>query len=425
MNSLTAAAAGGSGGLLGLFTPPGKAPGTGMLPLTKIIKQRFPGGALNPTLLKTVSASLPATYGDYPHENDIAPSAVFVAIFSILSIAYFYVFIRDYRRGHRFWAFFGLGSYCFLKVLGFGLRINWAQDTLRVETGIASTVFTLVSIMFINMLNMLFGHRIFTRRHPETGNASWFNIGMTVIYVLVVGVIIMAILGQSIPYIYFLSPKNLSMCQHVVQAASILQTLYAFSGIILIITAYSISPGKIDHRLFFKGVKESLPKTFSATWIESCSLFYFPVKGSQHTIHKGDPQANYIRVIPGCKAPANGLCDHNDDHPSGPKISTAIGLIIVTSLMLTVASAFRTASTFILVKRGGIPGVPFGNWVFHNWVLYVFNGAFEVIVSVLLLVFRADLRFYIPDKSISNKTSIDLTLTQTNEESKLDTSHIA
>jgi hypothetical protein len=420
---------GSSGGLLSLLTPPGKVPGTGILPLSNTIKETFGHGALDPAVLQVVIGSLPATYGDYPQDADVAPSALFVAIFSILALAYFYIFIRDYRRGHRFWAFFGLGSYCVLRVLGFGLRINWSEDVTRVQTGIAATVFTLVSVLFINMLNMLFGHRIFTRRHPETGDASWFNIAMAVIYFIVIGVIVMAILGQSIPFLYFLDSTHLKMCQNVVQAAAILQTLYAFAGILLIVTAYAIPPGKIDHRLFFKGPKETLPKTFSATWIESCSPFYFPTKGSQQIIHRGDPQAKYIRVIPSEEAPAGGLAEHNDDHPNGPKMRTAIILIVVTSLLLSISSAFRCASTFILVKRGGYPGVPFSNWIFHNWVLYLFNGAFEVIVSVLLLVFRADLRFYIPDKSIasSNETSSDLTVDRTNngEAVKPETSHLA
>lgn len=403
-----------TGGMLGLLTPPGKVPGTGLLKIQKIVHERFPNA--DPSLLSSALAYMPSLFGDYPTHSDIAPSIVFVVVFSILAAAYFYIFVKDYSRGHRFWAFFGLGSYCVLRVLGFGLRIHWAKDTLRVQTAIASTVFTLVSCLCINMLNMLFGHRIFTWRHPETGNASWFNMIMVGVYSVVVGVIVMAILGQSIPQIYFMDEKHLKMCQKVVQAAAILQTLYAFAGLGLIVFAYTFRPGSIDHQLFrFHKNKENLPRTFSATWIESCSPFYFPRKGSQHIVHRGDPQAKYIRVIPSRSGPAGGYAVHNDDHQNGPKISTAIILIFITSLILSINSAFRTASTFILVPRGGSATMPFGNWVFHNWVLYLFYGAFEVLVNVLLLVFRADLRFYIPDKSVSSthENSSDLTVNQT------------
>ena len=101
--------------------------------------------------------------------------------------------------------------------------------------------------------SICFSVTVFSQEDTQkTGNASWFNIGMTITYLVVMGVIVMAIVGQAIPFIYFLDSKHLKMCQHVVQAASILQVLYAFAGILLIVTAYAIPPGKIDHRLFFK-----------------------------------------------------------------------------------------------------------------------------------------------------------------------------
>ena len=391
------------------MTPAGKVPGTGLLPLSILFEERF-GGSSDPAILQTILALLPALFGDYPQHSDIAPAGLFVAIFSILALAFFYIFAKDYSRGHRFWVFFGLGWYCVLKVLGFGLRIYWAGNTLRVRAGIASTVFLFVSVVSINMLNMLFGHRIFTWRHPETGNASWFNINMSVLYVIVLGVIAMGVTGQCIPTVYFLGQAALDKCHKVIQAAAILQTLYALAGLSLIALAYSIKPGRIDHH-FGKvhKTKDVLPNTFSATWIESCNIFYFPRKGSQHILHRGDPQATYIRVMPSNTPPAGGLAEHNDDHHHGPKISTAITLIIVTSLMLTIVSAFRCASTFIITTRGGANGVPFSNWVFRNWVMYLFNGAFEVIVCVLFLVFRADLRFYIPDMSVGRGSSADRT----------------
>lgn len=392
-----------SAGLLSLLTPPGKVPGTGLLSVATAFKQRF-GGSTDPAIMGTILASLPATFGDYPVHADVAPSAIFVAIFCVLALSYFYIFAKDYSRGHRFWAFFGLGAYSILRIIGFGLRIQWSRNVMQVQLGIASTVFTLVSVLFINMLNMLFGHRIFTHRHPETGNASWFNLLMATTYFFVIGVIIMAILGQALPFIYYMPQRNLDMCRKVVQAAAILQIMYAFAGITLVAFAYIIPPGKIDHHFgrFNNGSKDILPKTFSATWLESCSPFYFPRKGSQQILHRGDPRASYIRVMPSQTRPAKGLADHNEDHVNGPKMSVAIALIATTSLLLSLSSGFRCASTFIFGSRGGTPAVPYLNWIFHNWVLYLFYGAFEVIVNILLLVFRADLRFYIPDMAIGS-----------------------
>lgn len=381
-------------GLLSLVTPAGKVPGTGVLQTSALFKQQF-GDNADPSIVKVIISALPALFGQYPDHSDVAPSAVFVAIFGVLCIAYFYIFAKDYQRGHRFWPFFGLGCYCILRMLGWGLRINWAGNVMHVQMGIACQVFILVSVLIVNMMIMLFGHRIFTWRHPETGNSRLFNLMMNTIYLLVIAIIVMGIVGQTIPFVYFLSEKNLHMCQKVVRVAAVTQVFYAFQGVQLIILAYSFPPGSLDHR-FGKSGKHVLPKTLSATWIESTGLFYFPRKGSQEITHKGDPEAEFSRVIPSDVAPGGGLVEHNDDHPNGPKIRTGIILVFVVSLILSISSAFRCASTFISEPIGGTAGDPV-HWIFRNWLMYLLYGAFEVVVSVLLLVFRADLRFYIPD----------------------------
>lgn len=384
-----------SSSLLSLVTPAGKVPGTGILPASDTLLEQF--GRVDDSVISIIVAALPGTFGGYPTNTDKAPSAIFTAVFAVLAVAFFYVFTRDYLRGHRFWAYFGLGCYAVLRTIGWGMRVKWSQDILQVKIGLASTTFILVSVLIINMLNMLFGHRIFTWRHPETGNSRWFNAIMIFFYALVVGVIVMAIVGQVIPYIYFLDQHHLNMCHKVVQAAAILQTLYAVSGIQLIIAAYIFTPGTIDHHFgnFKKAHEHIIPKTFSATWLESMGIFYYPRKGSQEIHHKGNPEADYIRVIASDVPPASGLADHNDEHPNGPKVITAIVLIVASSILLTVASAFRTASAFKIEPYGGTTtSTPL---VFRPWLLYVFYGAFETLVCIAFLLFRADLRFYIPD----------------------------
>lgn len=395
----------GSSSLLSYVTPPGKVVGTGILPASQQLLSQF--GRVDQSLIDLIIAALPGTFGGYPNHADKAPSALFTAVFAVLAVAFYFVFVKDYMRGHRFWPFFGLGSYALLRTIGWGMRIKWSQDVLQVKLGLASYVFILVAVLFINMLNMLFGHRIFTWRHPETGNAKWFNAIMTFAYVLVFGVIVMAIVGQVVPYIYFLDQHHLDMCHKVVQAAAILQVLYAFAGIQLIAAAYLFTPGTIDHRFGSIGKKDTaahgLPKTLSATWLESAGIFYYPRKGSQEVHHKGDPQADYIRVIASNKPPASGLADHNDVHPNGPNMSVAIALIVVTSILLCISSCFRCASAFKIAQYGGnTTPIPF---IFRPWVLYLFYGAFEAIVCVMFLVWRADLRFYIPDMVSRSKAT--------------------
>lgn len=393
-----------SGGILALVTPQGKVPGTGLLQISKML-----GHSSNPQLLATALGSLPGLFGDYAMHNDVAPSAIFLSIFAIFALAHLYVFGRNFQRGQSFWPSFGLAWYCIFRVIGFGLRINWSHDVMRVKVGIAATVFCVVPVVYVSVMNMLFGHRIFTWRHPETGNAVWFGVIMTVTYVVVLGVIVMGILGQAIPFIYFLDQHHLNMCRRAAQAAAILQTLYAFAGIGLISLAYTFKPGTIDAHFgkFYKhGEKVELPATISPTWIESTGMFYFPRKGSQHVIIKDTPEAGAIRVIANRRAPAGGFSTHHGgDHENGPRMTVNVILILAVSVLLSISAAFRTASTFKIYPRGGIAGQPLGHWLYHNWLMYLLFGVFEVFVNIFYLVLRADLRFYIPDMARARKSS--------------------
>ncbi|ANB13989.1 hypothetical protein AWJ20_4942 [Sugiyamaella lignohabitans] len=392
--------------IIALLTPPGAAPGTGLSGVIAGANTMFAaaGGAegLGPVIIDQVIGELQGLFGDYPNSTDIAPSAIFLAIFAILGAAHLYIFLKDYSRGHRFWISFGLFIYCVFRVIGFACRISWAKDVLRINTGIVSVVFSQVSVLYMNVLCMILGHRIFTWRHPETGAASWFNAIISVIYLLICGVVAMAIVGQAIPYLYFLSPENWARYQKVVKAAAILNLLYALAGLALVTLAYTFKPGSIDHRLWRMPkmqAKDFLPPTIQPTWIESTGLFYFPRRGSQIPILKGDRLEKAIRVIPSREAPASGLTNsHSPDHTSGPSIRTAVIVVVSLSLILTMNVAFRVAAVFTVKPRGGgTPGSHLNAWVFHNYVFYIWYGAFEVIVNLILLLSRVDLRFYIPD----------------------------
>lgn len=387
------------GGMLSLVTPPGKVPGTGLLKVVNLMSS-MTGGKSNSALMKSVVGELPGLFGDYPNHTDVAPCAIFIAIFAIFAISHLYIFAKNHTRGQSFWPSFGLAMYCVMRVIGWALRLKWSFNVMNVKIGIASAVFCVVPVIYISIMNMLFGHRIFTWRHPETGDCKWFNSIMMGTYVVVIGIVTMGIVGQSIPYIYFLDQHHLDMCRKVTQAAAILQVLYSFSGLILIAFAYTFKPGTIDHRFghFNKGEKEELPATISPTWIESVGIFYFPRKGSQIIVYKNQPEANAIRVIANQRPPAGGLSRHQSgDHTHGPRMRTAILLIAVVSALLTISSSFRVASTFNVKARAGVNGQPLSSWLYHNWLMYLFFGPIEIIANVLYLVMRADLRFYIPD----------------------------
>lgn len=396
------------GGVLSFITPSGKVPGTGLKELTKILGGQSAKGNLN-KIFYTIKDEIPNLFGGYPCESkDVAPSALFVAIFGLITVAYFYIFIKNYRRGQVFWPSFGLGVYALIRVIGFGLRIKWAENVTDIDVAITSSVFSFVPALYISIINMLFGHRIFTWRHPETGNAVWFNTFMNTTYCMVVPFIVIAIVSQAVPAVHYLSEEANLKCVRLMQAMSVLNSLFPFAGLILIAFAYIFPPGTLDHqfgKFHKKGTKETLPYTISATWIENTGMFYFPKKGSQFKFLDTQPEGKAVRIIPSINEPAGGFYSvhHGGVHTNGPRMISNVVLIAVTSVLLSVVSCFRSASTFLQVAHMDGIHDSGSHWVYSGWLFYLTMGAFEVIVNVLYLILRVDLRFYIPDEPINTK----------------------
>ncbi|ODQ64208.1 hypothetical protein NADFUDRAFT_47473, partial [Nadsonia fulvescens var. elongata DSM 6958] len=315
--------------------------------------------------------------------------------------------------------------YCIFRMLGFALRLGWSKNVLNVNVAIASTVFAVVSVLYVNAMNLILAHRIFTFRHPETGNALWFNAMISLVYVAILATVIMGIVAQSIPNLYYLTQKHLTMCQQVTQVAGVLAVIMAFLGIVLIVAAYVFKPGSLSGRLFVfhkdpaARSRAELPITISPVWLERFSGTYLPVKGSQ-TVDHLEPALDFehrsiqnsqvdltsaIRVISARETPAGGFTNHVS--PSSvvlskePSINTAVLIVAVTSFILTLAASFRCASVFMTVPRGGNGSeIPDAGFIFHNVIMYMTYGLMEVIVSLIYLVMRTDLRFYIPDKKL-------------------------
>jgi hypothetical protein len=90
-----------------------------------------------------------------------------------------------------------------------------------------------------------------------------------------------------------------------------------------------------------------------------------------------------------------------------PKLITNALILTLGVAILLIEIICRVVSVFIIDKpRGGGqpmgPGTPVGHmqyWVFRNYPFYMFQGGTEWLVPLMLLITRADLRFYIPDKS--------------------------
>lgn len=402
------------------------ADGTGIVKLVDITKKFLHLSSTEqiPTfLVNYVQDQQQSQFGSYPAHSDIAPSAVFLAIFIIIAIAHGTLFAINYKRGHKFWLSFAFCFYATLRWLGFALRIVWAKDLLKLHVGIASAVLLVLPIVFLASFNLVLAQRIFTWRHPVFGNNKYFWFFMWIIYSVVIAVVVMTIVAGVVPYLYFLSRSHYDMCRNVVKVTSVLITLYSLLSIAFVAFTYVLPVTQKN--------KDAL--IYQPFWIKSFHPFYFPPANAQkegeHLFvlkYAGDERTPKRTIASG------GLCtiddvditeseELNQFAAAGDEIFTlkhnvSIFIITITSIFVFIGSLFRCIGCFM--------DDTFANqsWIYDPVVMYVLWGALETVCNILYLVGRIDLRFYRPDGfSKENKAILSSNITPVqsiNDESK-------
>lgn len=377
----------GIAGLLQSMTD-GAANGTGILELLSTTQAMF-GGTVPQFLVDYAQAQQLSIFGDYPSHKDVAPSAVFVAVFAILFFAHLYLFFKNLSRGHKFWLSLCYAFYCMMRFVGFAMRISWAYDTTRVVTGMASEVFIIVPIVLLASFNLVLAQRIFTWRHPHIGSHRLFWAMMLVVYLVVAGVVIMAILGSLIPYIYLLSERRYTMCKQVVRASAVTCALYSLLAMSLVVGSFILKPTKKSLDVW----------TYQPWWIESFDVFYYVPKGACR-----EAEESFANREPGAEQAVRIIASTTHYHNTLEKVTTvtsksgtlthnrSIAIIFLTTTILLISSTFRCVSTFIDQTYSS------QSWIFAPVVMYIMFGLLEVLINLVYLLGRVDLRFYRPDK---------------------------
>ncbi|CAK7893803.1 hypothetical protein CAAN4_A09318 [[Candida] anglica] len=325
-------------------------------------------------------------FGNYPTKTDIVPSAIFTAVFGIIAIAHLFVFIMNTSRGHYFYISLGWIFYCIMRIIGFAMRIAWANDITNTQVGIGGEVFLILPSILIVSLNLILAQRIFTWRHPVGGSRKLFWGFMFTIYAVVIGVIVMTIIFSAVPYIYFLSEARYKCYQKAVEASAILIILYSLTSMSLLSLAYFFKPTKKDENLY----------TYQPWWIESFSPFYYVKKNAaidaaETFMKRNHNHRHAIRVIAATHHHSNmveGLSNQRGDL----KHNYSLGLLLVSTLFIFVGAICRA----IVVFQGNYKKD--SSAMCNPIAMYICWGALEAIIHVLYLVGRVDLRFYRPDK---------------------------
>ena len=381
--------------LLGLFKimTNGAAYGTGSMKLMSMAKDlikgffggSMPAGVEVPSRLESlVRAKQPAIFGDYPTNSDVAPSAVFLSIFAIITMFHTGLFIKNYTLGHKFFVSLGLAFYSLMRTLSFILRLAWAKHFLNLDLGLTATIFLVLCIIFLPSLNLILAQRYFTWKHPLYGSHKVFKALMYVIYALVVGVVVMTIVAAAVQTIYLLSEHHFNMTKQVIQASSILITIYSVIAAVLVFLSFVIPPTKKDQEII----------TYQPYWIKSFKWNYFVPKGTAQREEQliSEDQRHAVRIINSSEY--HYETTHNaEEHQSEHRLhhNSSIFIISFTTVLLLIINLFRTVSTFIDQYH------EHQSWIFDHTVMYVMFGALEVIINATYIVGRIDLRFYKPD----------------------------
>ncbi|CAN3375794.1 hypothetical protein DIURU_003775 [Diutina rugosa] len=325
-------------------------------------------------------------FGDYPNHVDVAPSIVFIVVFSVLLFFHTLIFAINCSRAHYFWISLGWIFYCILKIIGFSLRIKWSSNIGLTQTGIASEVFLILPTIILVSFNLILAQRLFTWRHPVGGSRRLFWNTMIALYAVVFGVIAWTIVASAVPYQYYLSLSAYKSYQKAVQASSILILLYTFTALILIGLSYFFKPTAKDENLY----------TYQPWWIESFGPFYFVKKGAKHEaeetfMKRGSNQRHAIRVIAATHH-HNNMVEGLSNSRGSLTHNWSICIVTATTILTFIGSLLRCIVTFLDRYQKDQTSIS------KRVPMYITWGAFETIVNILFIVGRVDLRFYRPDR---------------------------
>lgn len=325
-------------------------------------------------------------FGDYAMPSDLGPSILFTVLYTIIAIMYIALFSINFSRGHYFWPGIGFIFYSICRIIGFGLRVQWTHDITQTAVGISSEVFLILPQVLLTSFNLILAQRIFTWRHPVGGSRKLFWGFMLALYAVVAGVIAMTIVAAAGLQIYLLGAPNYHRYVKVIQASSILIILYSLTSISLLGLAFFFKPTRKDENLY----------TYQPWWIKSFNPFYFVKKGEPQEAGASFLKRNHnhryaIRVIAATHhhyKTVKGLSNERGDlaHNVSMMILAVTTLIIFLSSVLRSVVCFQARSKY---DRSAV-GSPA--------MMYVFWGALEIIVNLIYLIGRVDLRFYRPDR---------------------------
>ncbi|KAI5950513.1 hypothetical protein CANMA_005173 [Candida margitis] len=376
-----------STGVMGLlFTSAhnGAEIGTGIDPLLREARNLL-GSKIPQILIDYNIGTQINLFGSYPSSGDFAPSLVFSILFAVVFVIHTIIFIINTSRGHYFYLSVIWMVYSIFKVIGFALRVQWSYDVTQVAVGLTSEVFLLVPSIIIVSANLILAQRLFTWRHPVGGSRTLFWSFMINTYISVVILVAITILASFVPYLNFLSNSSYRSWIHTVQFTSVTVIVYSLTSVALIGLSFWL-PTK----------KDELRYTYQPWWIESFAPLYFVEKNAAQKAERGFMKRNSnhrhaTRVIAATHHHYNSVKGLSNKRGT-LKHNISMAILVVTTILIFIAAICRAIVVFQARQHR------FASPAESKWLMYVMWGVFELIVMILYIVGRVDLRFYRPDR---------------------------
>lgn len=358
--------------------------GTGIQYLVKYTKN-INGPNISPALIGYTVSVQNNLFGNYPTQSDVIPSCVFGTIFGVLAFFHLGIYLINTSRGHYFWISLVWFFNCLMRLVGFALRAVWGHDQSLVSIGLTSEFFLVIPSVILVSFDLILAQRLFTWRHPVGGSRKLFWGFMFAMYAIVAILIAMTVAASFIPYIWYLSMSAYESWKKVVQATAVVVLLYSLTSMSLIALSYVFPPTTKDENLY----------TYQPWWIESFAPFYFVRAGAAQEAEETFMKRNHnhrhaIRVIAATHHHYN-MVEGLTNQRGTLKHNKSMGIICITTLLIFIGALFRCIVTFQnnMAKDLSVLCRPV--------VMYVCWGGFEVIINLLYIIGRVDLRFYRPD----------------------------
>ena len=159
-----------------------------------------------------------ATPGLHPNTaQDIAPSAVFLALYIASGVCHQVIFQRNRRRGHKFlmsWALFG---FAMARKGTMVLRIAWSTRPNNGSVALAATIFAFLGVVVIYVVVLLLSLRVLRACQPTLGWNVWLGKGIKITYAVLL-IVVLVVVPFSILNGFTKDPQLSRACGWVIKA---------------------------------------------------------------------------------------------------------------------------------------------------------------------------------------------------------------